>query len=94
MKKHDLAQLTTIAELQTEMLEVTVDHLTAIISNSFSALGTIDPELALDILRQLNEHETNLKQLVDSREIAIEDRTIQFEANLPDTIVFEEDYEN
>lgn len=93
MKKRQLAEVMAYSTIQDQVEDATVRNLAEIIGQSFSAIGTIDPAFALDVLKQLNSQKTQLDELVISREEQFENLSSDIMSNLPDSMEFEDELE-
>ncbi len=93
MKKSDLAILTERASLLTEIYEHSIGKLVAGLEASFSGIATADPELAIDILDQLNAGVPELKKMIEERKLRSEQIRARVMGNLPDSLEFEEEDE-
>lgn len=94
LTKRELAESLAVAARSVDIEDNALTNLAAIISNAFSAIGTISPKIALDVLAQLNDSESDLKRLAQKQEDHLDDLASEIAMTMPDTIEFEEEYNN
>lgn len=94
LTKRELSEALAVASRSVDIEENALNNLAAIISNAFSAIGTISPKVALEVLAQLNESEPELKHFQQKQEDHLDDLTSEIAMTMPDVITFEEEYNN
>lgn len=94
MKKREFSEVMALSRVAEKIEGTTLRNLCDIISNAFSAVGTISPEQALSVLDQLADSREELISLARTREEQIDELTASINDAMPDTLVFEESYDN
>jgi transglutaminase/protease-like cytokinesis protein 3 len=76
-----------------QMLENASENLFKIISSSFSALATIDPDAAIFALNELEKNRANIIKLSEDREKSNERQIDAITSSLSDSLEFEDESE-
>lgn len=91
MKKTELATMAVLNNQYSQLLDHGIEALGKIIESSISALATVDPELAISVIKQLNDQIEGIEQLKNDRK-ASSDKKIKMVAEaLPNNIEFDEE---
>lgn len=90
MTKQSLARVLWMANQYEQMKENSEDRLVEVIQAAYSALATSNPELALNILKQMNEQSPQITEIIAEREVEEEAFIFEKAQQLPSELVDED----
>jgi len=94
MKKSSLARLQQQAQELEQINDSNVNALVSILENTFSAIATAEPKMALSIIDQLVSQKKSIQEVATEREANAEAYVRQMTKMMPPMIEFEDEDED